>query len=192
MYFAELGRHLGTAGLVITIEGDAGDPRRLVQRAIQIRDEAASKARRMGDPTFAFDQAWCCFGVDDSGPLLAEARALAGRAGLNLAMSNPCFELWLYLHYREPPGAQTTAQMQRVWRSLQPGLPDKHLDFDALKGGIDDAVRRALRTMQSAMELGEPLRNPSTEVGYLVEAIDVDGRERRLQTARQRMQGNRP
>lgn len=185
-YFKALARHLGNPALVIKVEVDAGDPRRLVQRALELRDQADRAARRAGDATQSWDEVWCCFDVDDSMPLIPEARALATQQGLRLAMSNPCFELWLYLHYRDPPGSQTTPQMQRLWRALQPDVADKTIDFEALKGGIDDAVRRAARTLQT----GLPVRNPGTEVGLLVETIDAEGRERRLQAARHRMRGN--
>jgi hypothetical protein len=46
------------------------------------------------------DEVWCVFDVDEH-PKLAEARDQANANGIQLAVSNPCFELWLLLHFQE-------------------------------------------------------------------------------------------
>lgn len=92
--------------------------------------------------------------------------------GLSLAMSDPCFELWLLLHLRENPGAQHRHTIQAMLRALMPGVPDKYIDFELLIGGYPDAVRRAERLERESRERGDRGGNPSTEVFHLTRSIE--------------------
>ncbi len=49
------------------------------------------------------DEVWCIFDVEwpQNHPNLKEAVALAGDRGVKVAVSNPCFELWLLLHFQD-------------------------------------------------------------------------------------------
>jgi hypothetical protein len=46
------------------------------------------------------DQVWCVFDRDEH-PNFAKAIDLADRHGINLAISNPCLELWVILHFED-------------------------------------------------------------------------------------------
>jgi hypothetical protein len=72
-------------------------PMELVQRAINQRGEDQRDARRgLGA---AYDEYWCVFDVDVH-PRVAEALELAFSRDIFVALSNPCIELWLILHFR--------------------------------------------------------------------------------------------
>lgn len=165
--------------------GAAGDPVTLVEKATELRDKAAAEARRRRDSFLAYDEVWCCFDVDMFGARVPQARDAANARELKLAMTNPCFELWLILHLRDSPGARGHHDMQKVWRELQPDLDDKDINFAVLSPGYEDAVRRATKLLDDAASAEEPIRNPVTEVHLLTESIDAEGRERRRQ-ARER------
>ena len=64
--------------------------------------------------------------------------------------------------------------------SYQPGVRDKHLDFDKLIPGYADAVARAERLDREASAAGEDGRNPTTGVFRLTAAIDQSSRRPRL------------
>ena len=70
-----------------------------------MKREAERVAKRQRDSYLAFDEVWCVHDVDDH-PRLDEARIMARDNDISLAVSNPCFELWLLLHFREDPGMQ--------------------------------------------------------------------------------------
>lgn len=65
------------------------------------------------------DQVWCVFDVESPPhPNLVEAVALAERHDVRLAVSNPCFELWLLLHDRLCRAALTTTQAAKLANEL--------------------------------------------------------------------------
>jgi hypothetical protein len=99
-----------------------------------------------------------------------DARQRAHARGIELAVSNPCFELWLLLHFRESPGARHRHHLQHLLAGFLPKY-DKHLDFATLQGGVHDATLRAARLDRDAEEEGEPGRNPTTGVYRLTTSI---------------------
>lgn len=190
-YLHAFANERATRTVKVETVGAAGDPITLVDRATELRDTAAANAHAKGDPFLAYDEVWCCFDVDKFGPRVPAARDTAVARGLNLAMSNPCFELWLILHFRDSPGPRDHHDMQRVWRDLQPKLADKDIDFAALSPGYESAVRRATHLLDDATRYGEPIRNPVTEVHRLTDSIDAEGRERRRAARDQRANASR-
>ena len=76
----------------IEIAPGRGVPLTLVERAV---------ARRSGDPEV--DECWCVFDVEwpRHHPNLEKALQLADAHGVRVAVSNPCFELWLLLHFQD-------------------------------------------------------------------------------------------
>ncbi len=91
------------------------------------------------------------------------------------AISNPCFELWLYLHHADwTLGPKTSSEVVQGLRTLLGSYNKSKLDIDRYSNGIDDAVRRS-KGMDKQPK-GRWPDNPGTHVYNLVEAI------RRLQT----------
>lgn len=153
-------------------------PFSLVSQARDLKRAADSRAKTEGDENLRYDEVWCVFDVDEH-PKVGEARQMALDNGLRLAMSNPCFELWLLLHLRESPGAQHRHAVQKMFYDMMPGVSWKHLDFERLSAGGDAAYRRAERLEREARVVGEGGRNPTTEVFHLVASIDEQGAARR-------------
>jgi hypothetical protein len=147
-------------------------------------EAAASRAREA-----EVDEVWCFIDVEapTPHPRLPEAIALARRADVRLAVSNPCFELWLVLHDRDwnRPGT-STADIVAAAQGLS-ACSGKHLDADALLSSRHAAVRRARALMRRHLENGmqPPDDNPSSRVGSFIEAYDPEcPREERAQAGR--------
>ena len=81
----------GDTSLNLEIHPEQGVPLTLVKMA----------AARLSDPEE--DECWCVFDVEwpKNHPHLFEAKRLAYAKGVSLAISNPCFELWLILHHED-------------------------------------------------------------------------------------------
>ena len=119
-------------------------------------------AARLARETADIDEVWCIVDVDEFD--IQAAVTLAARRGVQLAVSNPCFELWLLLHHEECtahldgyPGV-----VQRLCRHL-PTYDKAKLDFGDYASGLPAAVKRA-----KGLEAG---RNPSTDMWRLVERV---------------------
>ena len=74
-----------------------------VRIAKRLKAEASASAKREGDANLKYDAVWCVFDVDEH-PHVPEALVMAQKNGIKIALSNPCFELWLILHVRDAPG----------------------------------------------------------------------------------------
>ncbi|GDX83309.1 hypothetical protein LBMAG42_51200 [Deltaproteobacteria bacterium] len=162
-WLASLGRAVGNRAL--DIRPGPGVPLSLVKRAV----EELRELRRDG---IEDGEVWCVFDIDDH-PGVAEARQVARQHGVHLAISNPCFELWLLLHFREQPGMQHRTHIARMLREFVPGYA-KYVDFAVTAPTLDAAIVRARRIAEDAAQMGEAGRNPSTDVFKLVERIRRD------------------
>jgi RloB-like protein len=102
----------------IEIDPDQGVPLTLVKRA--------ADRKRCDDEV---DECWCLFDVEwpKNHPNLTEAIQLARAHGISLAISNPCFELWLILHLEEQTAFISTADAEKRSRKLD-GRSGKRID----------------------------------------------------------------
>lgn len=135
---------------VVTLKAVAkvGSPERLVDYAVRLRDRNAD----------SYDEVWCVVDVDEFD--LAKAWTAANKSAVSLAVSDPCFEVWLLLHFTDHTAHIPDYKAARaILAKHVPGY-DKKLDYAAFHPGLDDAIARA-----KALTPG----NPSTDVWRLVE-----------------------
>lgn len=77
-----------------------GVPKTLVERATEMKKAGEREANTKKDEYLRYDEVWCVFDIDDH-PKIADARQQARDNGIDLAISNPCFELWVLLHFQD-------------------------------------------------------------------------------------------
>jgi hypothetical protein len=148
----------------------AGIPKSVVEEARDRMRSAREAADRHDDDNLAFDQVWAVFDVDDH-PAIGEAKQTARDNGIFLAISNPCIELWLLLHFRDNPGMQHREQMRVMLKDDFVAGYDKHVNYSIFRDGYLEAVKRAARMQNAADAAGEGNRNPTTGFFQLTEAI---------------------
>jgi len=136
-----------------------GTPKTLVERAALLKKASERRARK--DANERYEHVWCVFDVDEH-PYLAEAQQQARDNKIDVAISNPCFELWALLHFQDQRAWIDRSNVQRLCRQHMPGYV-KRLPCDVLHPRVDDARRRAIEL--------HPGDNPSTTVHRLVECI---------------------
>lgn len=171
-YLRGFERACRNARVKIEIAKERGVPMTLVRIAKSLKADAEEQARRERDDNLAYDAVWCVFDVDDH-PRVSDAIVMARDNGVELAISNPCFELWLLLHFRPNPGMQSR---QRITEMLCGHVSDyrKHVDFELYLSGYAQAVKRASSIEKNAKSRGDSLQNPSTRVHVLTESIRGD------------------
>jgi hypothetical protein len=149
-----LAGHIHTSGSTVgmRVAYKALDPVSLVRHA----------ARLAGHRRQEFGEVWCVVDVDEFD--IAAAAQEGARRGIELAVSDPCFELWLLLHYEDCTAHLDgyPAAAQRLRKHL-PAYDKASLDFRDFVGGVPAAVKRAKGL--------DPERNPSTGVWRLVERV---------------------
>lgn len=90
------------------------DPKTVVETAVCLKKDADRAARK--DPFAAYEEVWCVIDVDQH-PRLGDALQQARDNGICVALSNPCIELWLLLHFQEQCGAPNCQDQKRSWIS---------------------------------------------------------------------------
>jgi RloB-like protein len=157
-YFNGLRRRFRNSGVTIKVRSVGAAPDVLVRAAASYRDSKGPGA---------FDQVWCVVDTDefDIDAAVTEAR----RNGVRLAISNPCFELWLLLHHADCRSfCAGCAEVVRRLRKYLPNYDKAQVAFSDFADGVLDAVKRA-RGLEPTGE--EHRHNPSTNVWRLVEQI---------------------
>lgn len=153
----------------VVVRGGAGVPKTIVEYAKELKTEREKEAKSQKDENIKFDEVWCVFDIDTH-PDIPEAIQKAHSSDLRLAISNPCFELWLWLHFAPQPGIQGHKQMQKMLKSHIPHY-EKDINFMNISSGYSEAVSRAQKLESDAIEEGEDGRNPTTGVWRLTESI---------------------
>ena len=168
-YLKGLVRTIQNATVEIEVPRQHGVPLTLVKLAKDRKVAAEKLARKSGDAYIKYDETWCVFDIDEH-PNINDARQLANSSDIQLAISNPCFELWLLLHFRDSPGDRHRHDVQKILREILPRY-DKSFEFVDLIHGIQDAIERAVRLNGEAEDEGEPFRNPTTRMNLLAVSI---------------------
>jgi hypothetical protein len=166
-YFKEL-RHLLRSPLELVVL-PGGTPKTLVERAVQEKNSAEQDARRRKDENLKYDETWCVFDIDEH-PFLAEAQQQARDNNISTAISNPCFELWVVLHFQEQRAFIDRHAVQHLCRTHMPRY-EKRLPCADLLSRYEDALRRATELEQWHRLRGTAGNNPSTGVHKLAEKI---------------------
>lgn len=174
-YFKGLKHELKSLPVTICMGGDHGEPKSLVRSAVKHKERAPQSA---ADRYTSYDEVWCVVDVEAPRPhpSLDEALKLARQAGVNMAVSNPCFELWLLLHLKDVSAYQTSAGAQSALeQEADCGYSSqrKHLDYAKLRGpdGSRHAkARERAQKLRTTSETGHRA-NPWTDVDLLVERL---------------------
>lgn len=147
-----------------------GAPMSLVEKAVEIKaEEERHEKRGLGR---AHDEIWCVFDVDVH-PHLERASELAAANDIELAISNPCIELWFLLHFADQTAYIDRRAAQREAKAhLKCG---KNLDDDALDSLAENfalAKERAQRLDEKHRGDGTPAPgNPSSGAWRVVDSI---------------------
>ncbi len=114
----------------------------MVQQAVAELEKAA--ARRED-----FDEVWCVLDVEQAGrrEQVTRARALADQHAIQLALSNPAFEVWLLAHFVRTKksfgdGAAVIADLNRHWHRIF--MRDYEKNDEKLCERLRDRTRTAI------------------------------------------------
>lgn len=160
-YLAEVQRRCD--GVVFDIKEKGFGPTTLVKKA-----RSAKKARPKRNPDF--DEVWCVFDRDEH-PNIESAMQEARDSEISVALSNPCFELWLVLH-REDQTAHI-GRHEIAKRANELGVAqEKSPNWDALEDGVAAAIVRAEKLRERHLgNDSQSWANPSSGMADLIKPI---------------------
>lgn len=140
---------------------------------IGIVKAAAAAAKEAEDSRQPHAAVWAVFDRDEH---LSVAAALdcARANGVRVAFSNPCFELWLLLHFRYSSGQKTRDEALRELKRCIPGYTKAMNVYRVVKDKEMHAWANAQRLRKHHQDSGgEYGRNPWTDVDGLVDELNT-------------------
>jgi len=169
-YFRALRSQFKLSATSIEVAGSKSrsQPKQVVDRAVARKEEAAKKE----SGTLPFDQVWCV--IDgDYGDKIRNARAKAAKHHVKLAISTPCFEYWILLHFEESAASAVNcdAVVRLLRKKHQPSYEKGSCDFVDIVKRVDDASIRANRLRQTRLHDLPENHNPCSELYKLVNGI---------------------
>ncbi|HUT01800.1 MAG TPA: RloB family protein [Phycisphaerae bacterium] len=175
-YFRRLRQvlRLTSADVVVIPEGAA--PITVVEKSLDLQAERQRDVRNGLEPC-DYDQIWCVFDVEQPGqnPSLAPALAKARANKVNVALSNPCFEYWLLLHFERVGRAFTSCRV--AIRALRRHVPRYQKGDEVSEELLEQRSAAAenaahIDRTQWWSETDRVVCNPSTEVYKLVGVLE--------------------
>lgn len=131
-YLRGLKKHLGGVADTFVIKTLGAAPKRVVQEA----------ARQRNRGLYPFRDVWCILDVDDFD--LEATKKLAAKEKVNLAISDPCFEIWLLLHHEDCRSHfPNYAAVRDRLRKHTSAYDKSKLKFDDFASGVESAIKRA-------------------------------------------------
>lgn len=172
IYFEYVKEQLSGSGISVKIATLGQSPANVLTEAIRLKDTETRQAKSRGDDSNTFDAVWIVIDVDQFELQIPGVISEATRKSIGVAISNPCFELWLSLHVGGCDGYVTTkqAQLRAEQDSLVGGKRNKVPCIEPLRNRFIQAEARAQKMRRHHVELGSkpPEDNPSTCVDLLV------------------------
>ncbi len=154
-----------------------GVPLTVVQAAVEERNRLINEQRQSKD-SFDVFRVWAVFDRD-AHPHVEQALSLARENRIDVAFSNPCFEVWPLLHLVDYGAQDGRHAVQARLAAAMPGYHHEHgatVDFQAIKNHFPIAYERARRHNSMREAEGAPLGCPCTTVGELVKKIVENGK----------------
>ena len=123
------------------------------------------------------DCAWCVFDVDNNtDKVLKKVNDFAKKANIEIALSNPCIELWFLLHYKEVHSQISVQDSLSKLKEFIPNYKKGKIDYTILSKNTQKAISNAKKLNKTheknQIDLITTKSNPSTQVFKLIESID--------------------
>lgn len=181
-YFLALGKIIDSSRVKIKCYGPNGVPKSVAEAAINFaRKNGLIKGRRSGkiNSFEERDEVWAVFDRDLH-PSYGDAKQMCSGAKISVGYSDPCFELWLNLHFEDSDAPCTHHQAIDRTKKLLVGYdPDsgKTADFSLLINDVERAEARAERLVLNRIAEANPSGNPSTSIFELTKKIREEDRK---------------
>lgn len=174
-YFKALKAILGPAQIEFIYTPDAGVPMTIAEKAFGIlKEEGLNKKSRKKLSSFEEkDEVWAVFDRDEH-PKYQEAKDYCASKGIQIAYSDPCFELWVNLHFCDSDRPCDRVEAQKKTEDIVVGYSRKSgktANFFAAIENLDEAEKRAESMATRRIDEGNLEGNPSTSVHLLTRSI---------------------
>ncbi|MGD1956804.1 MAG: RloB family protein, partial [Sphingomonadales bacterium] len=178
-YFNTIGSTLDSRRTKIIYKGPLGAPKTVANAAVKFADQKGLSKTRRKKRLNSFeekDEVWAVFDRDDF-TCYGEAKQICDRARFSYAYSDPCFELWINLHFDDYDAPCSRHEAQAITKTLigeYNPKAGKIADFSLFVDKISEAEKRAERQRANRKYEDKEDGNPSTSVYMLTRSLRKD------------------
>ena len=167
-YFRHLNSRYGPVQ-VIPVHGNTTDPKGIVRYANRMKREHDIDTRNG-------DGVWCVYDADENTDhVLSEAYSMARRHEIDIALSNPSFELWVLLHFKKWCWRTHRDEALREVTNMIPKYRKSHDVYPDIENLQEQAMTNAKELVRTHTANGIDLHsqgsNPCSTVYELIEVI---------------------
>jgi hypothetical protein len=166
-YFRALIKHKGLSAVRVVGSDECGTtPCSIVDFAREEQKKATKDSR--------YAQIWCVFDRDEH-PYIESARDRAYALHIDLAFSNPCFEVWFLLHFERSSKHRERDEVKKhlASRKFIPAYNKSMEVYHSLLESQDKACQHARWLREYHTKAGSSeFQNPSTTVDTLVDYLN--------------------
>jgi hypothetical protein len=175
-YIKKFSADVGTALIEVELIGGAGALTTIVSKSLGRRKALLTAAQKASANSFESRfEVWAVFDADNnSSGAIKDARNRLRDGGVGVAFSNPCFEIWILMHYQEVDGPLTHHKAQGLLSKCMPSYNHgrgAEIDYEKIREFYFDALKRARAAERRRLEERLPEGNPYTGVFKLTESI---------------------
>lgn len=178
-YFRSLQALFRTSLIEIEATGQGGDPSAVVAVAKTRMESLKREAKRSKDSNDSNFEVWIVVDVDEHVHLRTAIEA-AKHSDIGVAVSNPCFEIWIKYHFQDWNGPVSNKEACRNLETHIPGYTRNGKVFVVQSCGdrrekqcqsVIDACLRAERSVAARRDEGDEGGNPSSTCHELVRKL---------------------
>ena len=172
-YFNALIKQMGLSSISPKVfPNDNGETQ--PDQVIQYAKELKQKARKSG--TEKYDEIWCVIDGDFGGKV-TNSRQTARHSNIKLAISTPCFEFWVLLHYEDRGEFELkcdgmVSQLRKHLKMYKKGT----WNFEETVKAVPDAYARAKQQRNAETPFAED-QNPCSDLYILIEKLFLAWRD---------------
>jgi len=170
-------------GMVSVIPSRAmGVPSTIVNLAVAQINKLNKQAKKSSDPLDLKFEVWAVFDEDDH-PKVKESIIKAKQHNIQVAYSNPCFELWALLHFDDHRQHLHRHPLQSKLESVLSGYDSKKSKKTCAKimdEHYDIARARAINLEKENKKVGDSKVNPYTDIYILLDKIKINGNSNKI------------
>ncbi|WP_375789970.1 RloB family protein [Bradyrhizobium sp. Pha-3] len=163
------------ADIIIDVIAAAGTPEVIAKKAIEEATSRGVIGRRRAKLLWyeRTDEVWAVFDRDEH-KYYEEALRLCEQNGIGIGRSNPCFEVWIVLHFEDFHRPDDRDKVFDHLCNLCPGYEEgkgKKVDFDELLKNLNAAEERAEAQLAARSNEGSEHNPPSTTFFMLTRSV---------------------
>lgn len=173
-YLDEFVKHHGLSGSIKVIQKPGVDAKTLLEFARDIKKSGYPRTRAKSNFTEKYNKVYVACDVETpyqsaTSRKIPAARDIARDNGIDLALSNPCVEVWFLLHWDNVGPMTDGTEAKNEMEKHVTNYGKDRVKYDVLMPNEATAIERSTRLLSTHGD--DPMANPTTQMHLLIQKM---------------------